>query len=625
MESMKMNAKNILTLAAASIAALCACSKTQLSEPTALPTPEASITELTCTGFTLSWETITDAGSYTYSFNGGEEISQKETSVTFSGLQAATTYTVKLRADAGINGNYTSSQTVTYSVTTDGVSTLEAPQPELVANYMSKTIVKWSSVYGADAYEYRVGNFSGKTSSLSVEINGLEASTNYVFSIKATSTDKNVNDSEAAELKFTTLSASEDIPQVIMSVVETGADYCTFNVYAVADFRYLYFGVPTTYFSAMTETEIRDYYLSAFVKSITDAGYELSAGIQQYTYTGTASYTATPLYSETSYSIVAFGVNTDGVATSPLYRVETKTLADDAAPIPDITGASWFAQSLYLGTNGIYNPSNSMYFNWKGTGVKTVTSLMTSTRSFKLYFDSSADLFKAYVLSKGTKTSDATTIAKVNSEKGFSSRYSLSSSTSYTLGALAVNEAGDTTFVVNSLPTKSSASYYDWAGVSLGKSTSHPTSSSLTGVFQTAFYAEEEPLNFHLKGLRYYFCPVSELSGLTTDDAARIVEEKGTDLSEANIDLMNLTGSFSLSFGVDGTPLEAGTQYILLATFTERNGDTLTRYAIGKTSGTASSSSATKSALRSAPALARPELSGAGIIDTYIPLCGDEF
>ena len=621
-----MNAKNILTLAAASIAALCACSKTQLSEPTALPTPEANVTEVTCTGFTLSWETITDAGCYTYSFNGGEEISQKETSVTFSDLEAATTYSVTLRADAGVNGNYTSSRTVVYSVTTEGASTLDAPEPEIVAAYMSKTIVKWSGVYGAESYEYSVGPFSGKTSSLSVEINGLEASTDYVFSIKATSTDPNVNDSEAAKLEFRTLSASEDIPQIILSEVETGADYSTFNVYAVADFRYIYFGVPTTYFSAMTETELRDYYLKAFVKSITGKGYELSAGIQQYTYTGTASYTATPLCSETSYSIVAFGVNTDGEATSPLYRFDTKTLADDAAPIPDITGAPWFAQSLYLGTNGIYNPSNCMYFNWKGTGVKTVTSLMTSTRSFKLYFDSSADLFRAYVLSKGSKTDEAATIAKVNSEKGFTSRYSLSASTSYTLGALAVNEAGDTTFVVNSLPTKSSANYYDWAGVSLGTSTSHPTSSSLTGVFQTAYNADEEPLNFHLKALRYYFCPVSELSGVTTDEAARIVEEKGTDLPDANISLLNLSGSFSLSFGVDGTPLEAGTQYILLATFTERNGDTLTRYAIGKTSGTASTT-ATKSALKAAPApaVARPELSGAQIIDTYIPLCGDEF
>lgn len=620
---MKMNAQKFFMLAAASLAALAACSKSEIPQPEALPTPEASVTELSCTGFTLSWETVTDAGSYTYSFNGGEEISQKETAVTFSGLEASTTYTVSLRADAGVNGNYTSSRTVTFRVTTEGPSTLEAPEPELVSAYMSKTIIRWSGVYGADAYEYSVGPYSGKTSSLSVEINGLEASTDYVFSIRATSTDRNVNPSEAAELKFSTLPAGEDIPQIIMSVVETGADYSTFNVYAVADFRYIYFGVPTTYFSSMTETELRDYYLNAYVQSIIDAGYELSAGIQQYTATGTASYTVSPLYSETSYSIVAFGVDTDGKATSPLYRADIKTLADDTAPVPDVTGADWFSQSLYLHTNGIYNPSNALWFNWKGTEVKEVSSIMTSTRSYKLYFGSDPELFKAYVAVKGTVTSDASSVKKINSDKGLTSRYSLSASTCYTLGALAVNEAGDTTFVVNSLPTKSSEIYHDWAGVSLGTNGSYPASSSLTGVFQTAFDAEDEPLNFHLKGLRYYFCPLGELSGVNTEEAARIVAEKGTDLSEANISLMNPSGSFSLSFGVDGAPLSAGTEYILLATFTERNGDTLTRFAIAETAASASGTTATKAHAGSPKA--RPELNGAQIVDIHIPLSGDEF
>ena len=599
-----------------------ACSKEQTPEPQPLPTPEAYVKDLTCTGFTLSWETVTDAGSYTYTFNGGDEISQRETSVTFSGLQPSERYIVTLRADAGINGSYTSSPSVTFSVTTEGVSMLEAPVPELVSKYRSKTIIQWKGVYGADSYEYSVGPFSGKTSSLSVEINGLEASTDYVFSLKALSSDDYVNDSEAASLEFTTLPETEDIPQIIMSLVETGADYATFNVYAVADFRYIFFGVPTTYFNEMSDNDLRDYYLKAFVKSIEDAGYDRASGIRQYTYCGTAAYTESPLYSETSYSIVAFGINTDGQATTPLYRLDTKTLADDTAPIPDIKGADWFNQTLYLGTNGIYNPSNCLWVNWKGSGVKEFATLMTSTRSFKLYFNSSADLFREYVTAKGSKTSDASSLAKVNGEKGLTTRYSLSASTSYTLGTVAVNESGDTTFVVNSLPTKSSEKYYDWAGVSLGSSSSYPSSSSLTGIFQTAYYADDEPLNFHLKGLRYHFCKLSDLSGLTVSDAEKIVREKGIDLSESNISLMNLSGKFTLSFGVDGTALESGTKYVLLATFTERGGDTLTRYAIASTSG---SSAATTRSWTQCRFKGRPEFGGNRIVEIYIPLYGEEF
>ncbi len=304
--------------------------------------------------------------------------------------------------------------------------------------------------------------------------------------------------------------------------------------------------------------------------------------------------------------------------------MDIKTLADDTAPVPDISGADWFVQSLYLHTNGIYNPSNALWFKWKGTGVKEVSSIMTSTRSYRLYFGSDPEVFKAYVAAKGTKTSDASSIKKINSEKGLTSRYSLSASTCYTLGALAVNEAGDTTFVVNSLPTKSSEIYYDWAGVSLGTNALYPASSSLTGIFRTAFDADEEPLNFHLKALRYYFCPLGDLSGVNTEEAARIVAEKGTDLSEANISLMNLSGSFSLSFGVDGAPLEAGTEYILLATFTERNGDTLTRFAIAGTSASAAAAKPSAKAPAGHPQ-AHLELNGAQIVETYIPLSGDEF
>lgn len=587
-----------------------------------LPEPEVVVSEVSCTSFKVSWKDVTDAGSYTYIFNGGEETETRDNNIVFNELSPNQPYTFAVRANAGSNGNYTASKFVNLRVTTEDYSSLSAPEPTLVSAYMSKTIIQWNSVYGATEYEYSVGPFSGKTETCSVEIGGFEGSKEYVFEIKALSDDEFVKESPAAQLKFTTRPESEDIPQIIMAEVETGSDYCQFNVYAVADTRYLYFGVPASYFRKYTDTQIRDSYLAAFIAALESAGISVSSGIQQYAYNGTASFIETPLYPEMSYYIVAFGVNTAGQATTPLYKFETKTLAEDTAPILDVVGADWFIQNLYHRIFGAYNASNSLWVNWKGTDVVEFYELMTSTRSYKLYFDSDPSLFRKYVKAKGTKITDAESIEAVNSASGFGTRFSgtIKSATSYTLGAMAINSANDTTFVVNSLPTKASANYYDWAQVTLGATESDV--SSLTGVFQFAYDDESGDLNLQIKGIRYCFCKLSELSGISTDHAAEIVATRGTDLPQSNIDMMNITGKFSLSFGTEGAALEPETQYILLATFTERSGDTATRFATA-TTGAASGEVPTRAAC-GAPK-ARVEFNAPVLIDTYSPVIGDEF
>ena len=615
--------KNIIKSTAAvfvAAAAITACMEDADKDlSTALQEPKVVISDISCTSFKASWKDVTDAGSYTYVFNAGEETETEENKLVFNNLSPNQSYTLAVRANAGTNGNHTASKFVTLRVVTEDYSTLSAPQPVLVASYMSKTIIQWNSVYGADEYEYKVGSISGKTESCSVELGGFEAETQYTFEIKALSDDEFVKESETAKLDFTTRSESEDIPQIILSHVETGSDYSKFNVFAVADVRYLYFGVPVSYFEKRTDTQVRDYYLSSFLAAIEDAGMSISSGIQQYSYTGTASFTEYPLYPEMSYYIVAFGVNTSGQATTPLYKFETKTLAEDTAPIPDVEGEPWFTQALYHYTTGIYNASNSMWVRWKGEDITEIKYLMTSTRSYNLYFNNDPQLFRKYVLAMGSQLNDAKSLSSVNSEKGFSTRFILNASTSYTLGALAVNSANDTTFTVNSLPTKASESYYDWVQITLG--TTEDDASSLTGVFSLAYTASEGDLNLQLKGLRYYFCPLSELSGTSTDKAAEIVAAKGTDLPQANIDIINTTGKSALSFGSDGSSLEAGTDYILLATFTERSGSTATRFAVATTAASNSKAS-TKSA--SAPE-GRIEFHTPVLIDTYTPIIGDKF
>ena len=618
--------KNIkgLVLAAVIVAAVSSCAKeNELREQTGpLAAPKVTVTEIGRTGFTVSWDAVTDAGGYAYSFNAGEEKTTKNTSLTFSDLEPSVSYVFTVKTVPGNNGAYSESELVTVHVTTESKGTLDAPEPEIVAAYKSKTIIRWNTVHEADSYEYSVGDFSGKTSSTAVEINGLEASASYTFRIKALSGDRNLNDSPEASLLFTTRPESEDIPQIIMAHVETGSDYSRYNVYAVADFHYLHFAVPTTYFSAMSDNEIRDYYLSALIKSIEEAGMDVSTYVSQYAGCGTSSYTETPLYSEMSYSIVAFGVNTDGQATTPLYRFETKTLADDTAPFPDTVGEPWFTQSLFHAEFGVYNASNCLWLRWKGENVTAIKAILTSTRSFRIHFDSSADLFREYVKVKGSEYGSEV-IKNVNSDKGLTTRYSsLSSATSYTLGTLAVNADNDTTFFISSLPTKASDKYYDWAGVLLGTGEANPASSSLTGTFAFEYDKDEDPLTFHLAGLRYYFCPQDELSGLSVDEAADIVASRGADLTQANIDILNLTGSFSLSFGVDGSPLAPATKYVLLATFIERGGDTLTRFAIAQTAA-ASGTTETK-AVFGAPK-AKIEFGGPVIVENFVPLENGRF
>lgn len=594
------------------------CVKEQAEAPKALPEPKAVVSDITCTSFKVSWDAVTDAGSYTYAFNGGEETVTDKNSLVFENLSPKQSYTFSVRADAGSNGNWTASQFVNLRVFTEDYSTLNAPEPVLVCAYKSKTIIRWNAINGASSYEYSVGPYSAKTSSTSVEIGGLEASTEYVFKIKALSDDKYTNESPETEFKFTTLSDSEDIPQIILSEVETGSDYSKFNVYAVADFLYIYFGIPASYFERYSDTEIRDAYLAAYIKSITDAGISVSTGISQYACNGTASYVQSPLYPETSYYIVAFGVNISGQATTPLYKFRTKTLAEDTAPMPDITGASWFNQRLYHYKYGMYNASNSLWFNWKGTDVVKVSEILTSTRSFKNYFDSDAELFRQYVKLQGSEFSDASTIDAINSADGFGSRFTrLSASTSYTLGTMAVNSANDTTFVVSSLPTKSSENYYDWAGVRLGADASD--ASVLNAVFSFDNTAEVGTMSLKLSGLRYCFCKVSELSGVSVDKAAEIVAERGTDLPQANLDILNMTGALTLSFGKDGAALEADTSYIILVTFSEAGGDAITRYASGKTG----ASAGTKAAFGRPSA--RVEFNSPEIVEVFSPSAAKVF
>lgn len=553
------------------IAATLSCAKEEVLEPQRLPEPKVMVSDLGNTSFKVSWDAVTDAGSYTYTFNGGEEITTKDRSVSFAELQPNTEYVFAVRTDAGINGNHTASGYVTLHVVTDERGVLEKPEPELVAAYKSRTIFTWKAVRGADSYEYEVGDYTGVLTSCSVDLSGFEGSTEYVFRIRAVSHDEYTDSSPYAELTFTTRPDDDDIPQIIMDIRETGSDYTRFNIYAVPDFRYLYFAVPASYFVGHSDEEVQNTYLGYVLEAIEDAGYTIEAGISYYASFGSATYTEYPLYPEMSYYVVAFGIDAKGKITTPLYKMPAKTLANSTPSEPDVPGPDWFTQRLYHGTFGQYNPSNCLFLGWAGQDVASMKYILTSTSSFNNFFGGSVENFRAYVEENG-EALDEENLARLNSE-GLATRIALDAATSYTLGGLAAKADGTAAFAVSTLATKATSTTYDWLFLNLGTAEGQPSESVLAGRVSIGFDPEES-LNLQLGGGRYYFCKSSEIAGMLVSEIPGIIAGKGTDFTESQIEMINMTGSVDMSF----TSLEPGTSYSLLVSVTSVNGDEVTRY-----------------------------------------------
>lgn len=94
--------------------------KTTLSTPA--PTVDAA--SITASGFTVSWAAVANAGSYVYKVNNGAETAVSSgTSVSVTGLSAATTYTVSVKAVPSDAAQYAESAWGTVTATTAGGST----------------------------------------------------------------------------------------------------------------------------------------------------------------------------------------------------------------------------------------------------------------------------------------------------------------------------------------------------------------------------------------------------------------------------------------------------------------------------------------------------------------------
>lgn len=84
----------------------------------ATPAPAVDASTVTTSGFTVTWPVVANAASYKYTINDGAAQSAAINSASISGLEASTTYTIKVQAISGDTSKYTDSAWGTTTVTT---------------------------------------------------------------------------------------------------------------------------------------------------------------------------------------------------------------------------------------------------------------------------------------------------------------------------------------------------------------------------------------------------------------------------------------------------------------------------------------------------------------------------
>ncbi|MDE7236988.1 MAG: fibronectin type III domain-containing protein, partial [Paramuribaculum sp.] len=160
------------------------------------PTPIASTSQLTSGAVTynslsFTWEPVDNAVQYGCQLTdaNGEAVDAKvtkSTSVTFTGLEAATTYTLNVWAYAAVGGPYATSEPVTITATTTALSQLAAPHVA-IDNRAGTVTASWNAVEGATSYQVTLA-LDGETLSSSEETgtsyswSGLEKG-NYIVTV----------------------------------------------------------------------------------------------------------------------------------------------------------------------------------------------------------------------------------------------------------------------------------------------------------------------------------------------------------------------------------------------------------------------------------------------------------
>jgi chitodextrinase len=187
------------------------------SGDTVKPSAPTNVTSssITTTGFRINWTAATDnvgVTGYNIYRNGSylATVSSTTTNYTFSGLTAATTYSVYVRALDAVK-NFTNSTTLSVTTLAAGDTTAPSAPTNVASSNMSKTgfRISWTAatdnVAVANYNIYRNGTYLATVSGTATSYNfsGLTAGTTYSVYVRALDAAKNFTNS--TPLSVTTL------------------------------------------------------------------------------------------------------------------------------------------------------------------------------------------------------------------------------------------------------------------------------------------------------------------------------------------------------------------------------------------------------------------------------------
>ena len=537
-----------------------------------LAAPEIKIAALGTTSFSVKWGRIEGAAGYEYEF-ADVKATTDTTVLSLTGLQEDTEYTLVLTALPREGSADTPSEPAYINVVTSKVEPLPAPVITLGCAYASKTVINWSSVPGAQAYSYTLGTQKGTTKGTRVEFGTLKARQKYNFTVKALTADATLSeDSPEASLEFTT--EDGDIPALIISPSGAGADYATFEVFAMPEVTYYQDMIPSTSLLNYTEEEIIKIYSEAIIKYAQSQSVSFSLAMASALKAGSQSFKIGGLVSELSYSIIAFGMDVKGNVTTGLYTKPVKTTRTGYSDGPNFGSCDWFSQEVYMdkqyaATLGL-NLTNSFFTRWKGDNVVSVKYRAFPTETFLKAFPTLDEKsIKEILTTPGYYTElGESLLSLVNDRDGLMKVTQCNAATSYTVAALAKNASGEEALVVNSIGTKSIADEKTWFVMNLGVNENYgPTSEKIIASFK----------GVNIAAVRYGLFLTDNISSIPTSRYADFLADHCHELTAEQLEPVN-DGGFG--FIVNAEP---NTSYTLIATATNTVGDQLTKYAVAST------------------------------------------
>lgn len=550
---------------------LCGCSSENVKETSdeILKTPEAKVSEVTVSGFRIDWGKVYGAENYIYTLDGADSESTTDLSISFSGLEAATEYVVKLQAVPAENSSKTSSEPVYIHVRTSEISQLDKPKITLGSTYASKTIISWSVIPGAGSYEYNVGDISGTTTENRVTIPNLTKGTDYTFSVKAIPSGNGYTASEPATVSFKT--SSDDVPALLIVPETVLADAVKFDIYATPDETYYYDVVSSSSLMLYDDSTIMEKYREAIIEYAKSKGISIRLAMASVLKLGTNSFSVSSLTSELSYDIIAFGMDYDGNITTGLQTKRITTTSTGWSSGPNYGGTDWFTQKFYLSNEYAalsgYGWTNSVWMTWKGSDVQSIRYRLLPTSTFNKAFSDPYDeeAIKTFLRDPSySYTVKDEYLALVNSANGYNSLTPCNSGTSYTMSALATSSSGEEELTVNSITTKTSSEARTWFTISaLVNEKYGPTSTTIACVMRGVAVTSG----------KLVLVKTSSLSGIPESSYPALVADKGVDMKESYFEPINGNGLALLM------TVEPETSYTVLATVVNRAGDKLTRYA----------------------------------------------